>query len=596
MLFLLKSHESERHRYRNAAWAGLFLGLTFLTEYYHFILQCMITVLYFLHQAAVNRAKVLGSVRRLAVVALTALPFVVPVIVMLVGDIRAGITREALPVTNTVFVADLLGFISPSPDNPILGWLSLAGHFTGKQAENVIYVGLVAACLALYGFVKGRREMRSVSFWLLSGAFFGILALGPDIHILGREFKVPMPFVLFDYVPVLKNLRAPSRFYFIVMLSVAVLSAIGASLLFRKRRFLFFIIVPAVLLEYVVVPIHLFDCTPPQAYHEIKRDTEAQAVLEVPFAVHDGFNRLGTPYTFIQAYQRVHTKKIFNGIVSRLGPERIFLSYLNLPVIRDITLMELDLTVRDKTLQTDRRLSPEVVDLFGIDYVVIHKIREEGKLPLSTLKIQYMLNEMLPMRKIYEDDWVAAYRTSRRRKENLVINAGTEQSIPYLMTGWINGQTDGGKTYAWSTGSESLLLLNLEPGRGHDVGFMMRPHEGLREEDAAVTVYLNGEQIKTFALREGWQLYRLAIEEGESRPGLNKVKLRFHGSTRSRGSFGDVWTEGAVTEYLRKMYLPSQRDDEIVILDWEQDNTKFRGSRVAAAVDYITVNPLLPRE
>ena len=54
---------------------------------------------------------------------------------------------------------------------------------------------------------------------------FGLLALGPFIHVAGINTYVPGPWALLRYVPLVGLVHTPARFSIVLMLAVAVVVA-----------------------------------------------------------------------------------------------------------------------------------------------------------------------------------------------------------------------------------------------------------------------------------------------------------------------------------------------------------------------------------
>jgi hypothetical protein len=166
---------------------------------------------------------------------------------------------------------------------------------------------------------------------------------------------------------------------------------------------------------------------------------------------------------------------------------------------------------------------------------------------------------------------------------------GEELSVSYLMSGWINGQRTEKERFAWSRGGRSTVLLRFAPGEDYEMLVRIRPHKGLGSTH--MDVELNGVGIAGLELKDDWAEYRITIPSGQTIKGINRVMFVFDETVKAKEDFGDVWTEGAAVEYMRKMFLPNQRDDEVIVLDWEQDNSKFGEEELSAAFDYISLSP-----
>ncbi|NWF67871.1 MAG: hypothetical protein HXY40_02180 [Chloroflexi bacterium] len=159
-----------------------------------------------------------------------ALIFVLPAVLEL-------LSMPALREGGSVrFSADLLALVSPSFQHPIYQFLGYNRAVLGlNMSEGSGYIGLFAAALALVGVGRVRAAR-----WLLLLAFTAwVFSLGPLLNIRGAPLVVsigsayqtymPLPWALFQSLPLLDISRTPGRFNFVVGLCVALLAAYGIS-------------------------------------------------------------------------------------------------------------------------------------------------------------------------------------------------------------------------------------------------------------------------------------------------------------------------------------------------------------------------------
>lgn len=588
ILYLFKTLDSTKGHTKYALIAGIMLGFNFLSEYYYFIFMAIFTIVVLVFYIVKKNAGAFKTVKKVCLISLFSIPFILPVMFFVVKVILSGDTRKvplSLNGHNLVnSVVDLFGFFSPHPENPIIGRFSFSGYFTGL--ENFAFVGLIVIFFSVFGWLSARRTDNMASFWLISALVFVILSLGPYPHILGRELKIPLPFYLFRYIPSFDNLTVPARFHTLTMLHLSVLAGYGMKYILVKRGYLLGLTIPIILLEYFI-PMSVFKNSIPPVYEHISRDQKAQSILQIPFFVRDTFTCMGiSADPSIQSYQSVHHKKILNGCISRLGPESIFYSYLNLPVISTISLIQSDFPVRPEYIESDKRLVGEVVNLLGLGYVVIYKS------PLVVIEGSHQyLKYVMPMQKIYEDENIVVYKVIISKPDIIKVDIGTETSIPYLYRGWINGQKSGKTTYAWITGKESTLLLNLDSERDYEMLLHMRPHETLKKK--ALRVFINDVYLSRLALEEGWKTYSVRLPKDSIKNGINRIKFRPEDTVVTDEEFGAIWARGLPTDLLRKMDSDYLKKPSEMILEWELDNTKFSKSPISTAFDFIEVMPIL---
>jgi hypothetical protein len=560
LLFLFKAFARRDGWRRHAVAAGVFLGFTFLSSYNYFLMLIMVTVLFLCFDAVRNRRRPSWAAGRLAGVLAGSLPLVVPVLVYAVRDMVAAgrlPTREMEPK----YAADLLGFLSPSPHNPLLGGLSYTEALSAGIPEGTVYMGISVLVLALLGWLWRRRE---AAFWGLGFLVFLVLSLGPYLHVLGRATKIPLPFYLVTSLPLMGAMRVPSRITVISMLCLAVLAAFGVKRLTGVSRSFGILVAVLILVEYSIFPIQTYDSTVPPVYQSIAMDADAESVLELPFFAEDAIGAVGQDFRPVMHFQSVHGKRIFSGFVARLFHlEHRLHSYLNLPLFRSIVMLQKDGKSPPSVLESDTRAAPAVADLFGIDYVVVHKTGDTGE-------AHEFVRQALRLEKISEDGARTAYRVVRDRREEVRIDAGTPDSGPHLFRWWINLLEHDGTTYAWSAGEASVMLLNLREAGDRLLSWRARP--GGEYVGKRVRVLLNGYPVGEVVMADGWKTYEVALPGERIKDGLDRVIF--------------------VNEDLPAVDVPDAAHKPAAsqpVFDWEQDQRKFAGSRLAVAYDYFEV-------
>lgn len=109
-----------------------------------------------------------------------------------------------------VYVNDLLAFGLPD-DFPI--------HFTGNPAEDNAYLGLPLLALFAVASWAGRHDaLIRWAAWL--GLLLGLLSLGPHLHVAGQTTPVPMPWLLFQHLPLFES-ADPDRLMLVGFLPIA---------------------------------------------------------------------------------------------------------------------------------------------------------------------------------------------------------------------------------------------------------------------------------------------------------------------------------------------------------------------------------------
>jgi hypothetical protein len=103
------------------------------------------------------------------------------------------------------------------------------------------------------------------------------------------------------------------------------------------------------------------------AYREIANAGEAGSIVEVPFGVRSGLDRIGNGGEALQFYQHIHGRKIMNAMVARL-PAEMFAFYRRHPSLLVLAGEQTDAS--DRELATD---FDNVLDLIQARFVAIHR-------------------------------------------------------------------------------------------------------------------------------------------------------------------------------------------------------------------------------
>jgi hypothetical protein len=183
----------------------------------------------------------------------------------------------------------------------------------GSVHESSVYIGLSVTCVLIYTIARRRALDRSILLmWWSVLLFFAILALGPVLHIWGREVtRVAMPYAWLErLIPALDISGVPVRMTVMVVLSAAVISAMGFKLLLqgsRGTRLLAALLLVALGVEYLPQPIPTSQVTiPPYVL----------ALAHLPGK--DGVLDTVTEGSLMLYYQTVHQKPLALGYLARL--------------------------------------------------------------------------------------------------------------------------------------------------------------------------------------------------------------------------------------------------------------------------------------
>jgi hypothetical protein len=386
--------------------------------------------------------------------------------------------------------ADLLAFFTPARFHPLWGEAAriVSDRFTSPPSEHTVFVGYLPLALALIAIV-GLWRCRPVRFWGLSLVTFSVLALGPVLHVAGQtEFlgpgiEVPLPFAILSAIlPFVRLTRSLSRFAVMVMLSLAILAALGLQTVItclpqRHKdtkitsclRVLVVIIVGALIcLEYLAVPYPMTPLDTPPFYQELAHEPGDFAIVALPM----NWDR---PNPLL--YQTVHRRPLISAYTSRHNP--------------------LSIVERTPLLQNWRFLGPDIIDAdlgvigisvlnrFNVGYVVLDLWQMPGGAEREeTMKIT---RQVLPaLAPAYEDGRFIVYR---------VPQALDPQPFLALGDGWGEQQHEGSRPFRVMAGDATLKLY------------------GVGKESASLTFELDAPPqvtaLKIASPGQGWRRYSL---------------------------------------------------------------------------------------
>ena len=247
--------------------------------------------------------------------------------VLYAAAVRIGNVGLAQPATywrSSPSGIDALAFILPNPSHPlapdaIKDWLTSLDY-----AESVVSLPVVALAALLIAWRCGWSPSR---WWLGLTIIFGLLSLGPFIHVGGINLQIPGPWAVLRYVSIIGLARTPGRFAVVMMLGVAILFATALTALgtrFPARRRL--IVGGSALLllaELLPVPRPLYSAAIPHFYSRVGAAPRDVRLLELPVGVRSGASNAGNFTARSQYFQTLHQKALVGGYLSRVSPRRV---------------------------------------------------------------------------------------------------------------------------------------------------------------------------------------------------------------------------------------------------------------------------------
>ncbi len=339
----------------------VFLVLTALCDWYYVLYLLIFTAAYVVYQLCRRRRPgplLLNAGLVLALTGLTLSPLLVPMVMEASRD--SSYLSSTFETTRNLS-ADLLAFVTPNEFHPVWGEAAarLSEVFTSSTSERMVFAGYIPLALGAYAVWADRRK---ALFWLVCCLVFFVLALGPYLHVGGRQLAIPLPYLgLYRLLPLLSIARSVSRFDVMVMLSLSVLVGIGlrkavGSLPRRRGAVLAGVATVLVCVEFLPAPYPLSDVDIPPFYHDLASSEAEFALLELPM----NWDR---PTHLL--YQTVHHKPLVAGYVTRPSPSSLV---ERVPVLQEFRFLGPDIIAQEPWQVAD-----EVFQYVGIGYAILHE-------------------------------------------------------------------------------------------------------------------------------------------------------------------------------------------------------------------------------
>jgi hypothetical protein len=169
--------------------------------------------------------------------------------------------------------AEPQSFLLPSPFGLLGGALGIPMRFSWMPNvfEGVVTPGITVLLLGLLAWKK------RAALLVVAALVCFVLALGPELRLMGRPTGIPMPYRLLQMLPLLEGARAPSRFAMLGGMFLAVSLGLLFHGLSRRVRMWF---LAAILAEVAVVSLPSISDRVPSVYGSI--GPSAGPVLEIP--------------------------------------------------------------------------------------------------------------------------------------------------------------------------------------------------------------------------------------------------------------------------------------------------------------------------
>jgi hypothetical protein len=267
-------------------------------------------------------------VKALIIAAIACAGPLAPVLYGLSGQVSDGqFVNPAIFWRSSPRGVDLLSFVTPNPQHPIMRWLTEDPQALRPTVFVEYTASLSLVAIALIAFAMWRARYRPSAGWVAVTIGFALLALGPFVYVGGVNTHIPGPWALLRYVPVVGLARMPSRFAIVATIGIAVLlagglAAVGAKWPHRRRQ-LGAVAGLLLIFELWPAPRTLYSAQISPVFDRIAADTRELRVLSLPFGVRDGTWETGNFRPRSLYNQTRHGKPLIGGYLSRVSPRRV---------------------------------------------------------------------------------------------------------------------------------------------------------------------------------------------------------------------------------------------------------------------------------
>lgn len=296
--------------FKRAAWAALAFLIVLLSDYYYvaYCVMAMVLLWIFRDQKPSVSAP-WSSVSRpfalfLFLLALMTVPFYIGIRQATHAGMPSGIH------TARIYSLDLLAPFIPGAHWRYAAWTEpLWRMWRAGPHESHVYLGWSVIFLVAY-FLRKKFEMKHRHVWLSFLVFFGLMALGPSLHVAGRVLTgIPLPYRVLEGIPLFKLSGTPIRMMSMVILSTALLAGLGFEHFWnqtRSQRFLRAILVGWMLLEFWPAPLPITPLDIPEPIRYLQSQSDKAGVIDT----------VSDPYWMLY-FQTVHEKPLGLGYISR---------------------------------------------------------------------------------------------------------------------------------------------------------------------------------------------------------------------------------------------------------------------------------------
>ncbi|UCG62552.1 MAG: hypothetical protein JSV52_04500 [Candidatus Zixiibacteriota bacterium] len=264
------------------------------------------------------------------------------------------------------FVTDVVGLFVPRGYHWMSDYAfvkSISSTFTGNAWEATTYLGIPAIVIVI---IASFRILPALGRYLAAALAFLLLSFGGDLHVLGHSFTVVLPDIIISKLPLLSNVRAPSRYIVYVYLFWSILVSVAAGYFVYSIRSRLWRPIVAVLLLSLLVgdfirPVKNASLMKlPSCYENILESGDRPPILDLPTDERDS--------RYYMFYQTQHGCPIVQGYIAR----------------------KVDTTLVDRIEYDDLDTQKQQLVAAGVKYIMIHtRLDQKHEIPADRYKEAY---------------------------------------------------------------------------------------------------------------------------------------------------------------------------------------------------------------
>ena len=388
-------------RDREAVYAGVAITLNAMFDLHFLLLSGILIVAFLIYSVLFQRRSILNKRYAVRFGLMLLVAGVIGLVVyyqtfygLIFAPSALGSTAAATVSVHLHRSPDLLQFLLPSPQNPILGRFStpfFTNFLSFLQVQT--YIGYTVLVLSIAGLYT-RRKDRGVLFWAFLAVVAFLISLGPSVIVNGQVTGLQGIWTYLDYlVPFFKSFRTPFRIDYLVAFGLAILAGYGVTAINDRidrmnvtganwragairsdwfwpfvKLFVLALLCTSLAIEFIPAPYPEMNATIPTFYTQVLANDHSNfSVLDVP--AYNG----NDVYLY---YQSAYGAPVVNGHISRTPPESLifttsypFIDQLG-TYIRGRRALPPDIV--NQTVSVTQ-IAPYILAQYHIKYIIIHR-------------------------------------------------------------------------------------------------------------------------------------------------------------------------------------------------------------------------------